>query len=164
MKLSEYKEKIIAKYGRKMWEQIEKSYVYKLYTATEEEQLKEVQENGLAIQYIDNPSEEMKLYAIKKNGVAIKYIKNPTEEMKLEAIKQNKNVIECIDNPSEEIQLIAVKGDPLAILEINNPTDKVIQEAIKEFDIDDTCNLKYMLRFIENDLKEDKKEETNDTI
>ena len=84
--------------------------------------------------------------------------------MQYYAIRKNPYAIQYIDTPSEEIQLIAVKGDPLAILKINNPTDKVIQEAIKKFDIDDTCNLKYMLRFIENDLKEDKKEETNDTI
>ena len=156
MKLSEYKEKIIAKYGRKVWEKIEESYVYKLYTATEEEQLKEVQKNGLAIKFINNPSEEMKLEALKKDGYAIQYINNPTEEMKLEAIKQNEDVIECINNPSEKIQLIAVKNNGNNIECINNPTDKVIQEAIKEFDIDVTYNLKYMLRFLENDLKEEK--------
>ena len=164
MKLSEYKEKIIAKYGRKVWEKIEKLYVYKIYTAPEEEQLKEVQKNGLAIQFINNPNEEIKLEALKNDGYAIQYINNPTEEMKLEAIKQNEDVIECIDNPSEKIQLIAVKQNGNNIVDINNPTDKVIQEAIKKFDIDDTCNLKYMLRFIENDLKEEKREATNDTI
>ncbi len=162
MKLSEFKEKIIAKYGREVWEKIEESYVYKIYTAPEEEQLKVVQKNGYDIQFINNPTEKIKMEALKKDGYAIQYINKPTEEMKLEAIKQNEDVIECINNPSEEIQLIAVKNNGNNIVEINNPTDKVIQEAIKEFDIDNTCNLKYMLRFIENDLKEEKREATNE--
>lgn len=142
MKFSEFKEKIIVTRGKEEWERIEYSDELKVYKAPEEKQLKVVKNTGYAIQYINNPTKKMQYYAIRKNPYAIQYI----------------------DNPSEEIQLIAVKGDPLAILKINNPTDKVIQEAIKKFDIDDTYNLKYMLRFIENDLKEDKKEETNDTI
>lgn len=142
MKFSEFKEKIIVTRGKEEWERIEYSDELKVYKAPEEKQLKVVKNTGYAIQYINNPTKKMQYYAIRKNPYAIQYI----------------------DTPSEEIQLIAVKGDPLAILKINNPTDKVIQEAIKKFDIDDTCNLKYMLRFIENDLKEDKKEETNDTI
>ena len=142
MKFSEFKEKIIVTRGKEEWERIEYSDELKVYKAPEEKQLKVVKNTGYAIQYINNPTKKMQYYAIRKDPYAIQYI----------------------DTPSEEIQLIAVKGDPLAILKINNPTDKVIQEAIKKFDIDDTCNLKYMLRFIENDLKEDKKEETNDTI
>ena len=142
MKVSEFKEKIIVTRGKEEWERIEYSDELKVYKAPEEKQLKVVKNTGYSIQYINNPTKKMQYYAIRKNPYAIQYI----------------------DNPSEEIQLIAVKGDPLTILKINNPTDKVIQEAIKKFDIDDTYNLKYMLRFIENDLKEDKKEETNDTI
>ena len=138
MKLSEFKEKVIEIHGREVWEEVEKSYVYKTYTAPEEEQLKEVQGSGYAIQYINNP----------------------TEKMKLEAIKQNEDVIECIDNPSEEMQLIAVKNNGNNIIEIHNPTDKVIQEAIKKIDINNIYNLKYMLRHIENDLKQEREEQT----
>lgn len=160
MKLSEFKEKVIEIHGREVWEEVEKSYVYKTYTAPEEEQLKEVQGSGYAIQYINNPSEEIKLEALKKDGYAIQYINNPTEKMKLEAIKQNEDVIECIDNPSEEMQLIAVKNNGNNIIEIHNPTDKVIQEAIKKIDINNIYNLKYMLRHIENDLKQEREEQT----
>ena len=138
MKLSEYKEKIIAKYSREIWEKIEESYAYKTYTAPEEEQLKAVQKRGYVIQYIDNPS----------------------EEVQLEAVKQNDGAIQCINNPSEEMQLIAVKNNGNNITEINNPTDKVIQEAIKKIDINNTYNLKYMLRHIENDLKQEREEQT----
>lgn len=138
MKLSEFKEKVIEIHGREVWEEVEKSYVYKTYTAPEEEQLKKVQGSGYAIQYIDNPS----------------------EEVQLEAVKQNDSAIQCINNPSEEMQLIAVKNNGNNITEIHNPTDKVIQEAIKKIDINNIYNLKYMLRHIENDLKQEREEQT----
>lgn len=182
MTLSEFKEKVIEIHGKETWDYIIGTEVYKLYTAPEEEQLKAVQqdeyniiyinnpseemkleavkENGLAIQCINNPSKEVQLKAVKSNGYAIQYINNPTEEMKLEAVKQKGYAIEYIDNPSEEIQLIAVKQDSTNIVDINNPTDKVIQELIEKIDIDNTCNFKYILRFLENDLKEEREEQT----
>lgn len=160
MKLSEFKEKIIAKYSREIWEKIEESYAYKTYTAPKEEQLKAVQKRGYAIQYINNPSEEVKLEAVKQDGYVIQYIDNPSEEVQLEAVKQNDSAIQCINNPSEEMQLIAVKNNGNNITEINNPTDKVIQEAIRKIDINNTYNLKYMLRHIENDLKQESEEQT----
>ena len=80
--------------------------------------------------------------------------------MQLVAVKQNGYAIEYIDNPSEEIQLIALKQDSNNIVDINNPTDKVIQELIEKIDIDNTCNFKYILRFLENDLKEKREEQT----
>jgi hypothetical protein len=116
MKLSEFKEKVIKEYGEEEWKKIENSYVYEAYSATEEEQI--------------------------------------------EAVKQDGYVIQCINNPSEEMQLIAVKNNGNNITEINNPTDKVIQEAIKKIDINNTYNLKYMLRHIENDLKQESEEQT----
>lgn len=89
MKLSEFKEKVIEGYGEEEWKEIENSYVYKAYSATEEEQIE------------------------------------------------------------------AVKQDGYTITDINNPTDKVIKEAIKNIKIDYAYNLKYILRFLENDLKEE---------
>lgn len=182
MKLSEFKEKVIKLKGQEVWDYIVGTEAYKIYTAPEEEQLKAVQQDeyniiyidnpseemklealknsGNIIQYINNPTEEMQLKAVKSNGYAIQYINNPTEEMKLVAVKQKGYAIEYIDNPSEEIQLIAVKQDSTNIVDINNPTDKVIQELIEKIDIDNTCNFKYILRFLENDLKEEREEQT----
>lgn len=131
MKLSELKNKIIKKYGKKGWQRLENLEEYKKYVALEEEQ-------------IEN---------IKKCPISIKYINNPSENIQLLAVKQDGYVIEHIDNPSEKIQLEAVKKNVYSIACIHNPTDKVIQKAIKEFDIDDVCNLKYIFKFIENDLK-----------
>lgn len=136
MKLSEYKEMVIEIYSKEAWEEIEESYIYKKYTAPEEEQLQVVKEDGYDIEYINNPSEKIKLEAVKENGLAI----------------------ECINNPSEEVQLEAIKEDVRAIRYIKNPTEKVLQESIKGFGMGNTYNLKYMLKFLENDLQEDKRE------
>ena len=133
MKLSEFKEKVIEGYGEEEWKEIENSYVYKAYSATEEEQIE----------------------AVKQDGTIIRYINNPSKELQLEAVKANGNAIEYMNNPSEEVQLEAVKQDGYTITDINNPTDKVIKEAIKNIKIDYAYNLKYILRFLENDLKEE---------
>lgn len=139
MKLSEFKNFIINKFGKEKWEKYKGAYGYKIYSATEEEQLKIVQKEGTDIQYISNPTEKIQLEAVKKNGYAIRFIKNP----------------------SEKVQLLAVKQDGYALHYINNPSEKVMQQAIKGINYlyDGEC----LLRHLENDLK-DKREVTNDTI
>jgi hypothetical protein len=67
------------------------------------------QNDGLAIQYIKNPSEEIKLTAVKQNGLIIKYIKNPSEEIKSTAVEQNGLAIQHIKNPSKEVKLAAAR-------------------------------------------------------
>lgn len=143
MKLSEFKEKVIEIHGREVWEQIEKSYEYEVYKDTEEEQLKEVQENGLAIQFINNPSLKVQFYAIRKDPYAIQYIDNPIEELQLEAIKKN----------------------PFVIGYMKNPTEDVLKEAIKQMEYDKAPTWKYIdfFKHLENDLKEERKVK-NDTI
>ena len=155
MKLSEFKEKVIEEYGEEEWKEIENSYVYKIYTAPEEEQIEAVKQDGIYIQYIHNPSKELQLEAVKENGNALVYINNPSEEVQIEAVKENGNVIKYINNPSEKVQIEAVKQVGYTIRDINNPTDKVIKEAIKNIEIDYAYNLEYILRFLENDLKEE---------
>lgn len=141
MKLSEFKKNVIEIHGIEAWEEMEESYIYKLYTAPEEEQLQAVKEDGYDIEYMNNPSEEIQLEAVRQNGYSI----------------------QCINNPSEEVQLEAIKEDGLTIRYVKNPTEKMLQEAIKGFDMNNTYKLKYMLKFLENDLNEER-EATNDTI
>lgn len=144
MKLSEFKEKIIVTRGKEEWERIEYSDEFKVYKAPEEKQLKVVKNTGYAIQYINNPTKKMQYYAIRKDPYAIQYIDNPTEELQLEAVRKK----------------------PLSIININNLTENALQEAIKEMDNQKIPTWQYIdfLKYLENDLKEDKKEETNDTI
>jgi hypothetical protein cdifQCD-7_19572 len=88
MKLSEYKEKIISKYGNELWEEIERSYAYLVYKAPEEEQLEMVKRNPYAIKFINNSTEEMQIEAIKCYDEALQYINNPTDNLIEEAIKE----------------------------------------------------------------------------
>ena len=46
-------------------------------------ELEAVKQNGLAVQYIDNPSEEVQLEAVKQNGGAIKYIAKPSIKLRI---------------------------------------------------------------------------------
>lgn len=129
MKLSEFKEYIINKFGEKSWENYENTYAYSIYSSNEEEQKKVLQKDGTNIRYINNPSEEVQFEAIKENGYAIQFINNPSEEIQFEAIKQN----------------------PLSIIDIKNPSEKLIEEAVKG--INYSFDSGYLLRHIENDLK-----------
>ena len=89
MKLSKFKEKIIANYGKSMWKAIEESVQYKIYTSTEDEQLERIKQNEYIIRYIKNPTEEMQLEAVKNDYITIKYINNPTDKVIEEVIKNN---------------------------------------------------------------------------
>lgn len=80
MKLSEYKEKIISKYGMKLWEKIENSHDYKVFIAPEEEQLTYIKRNPFDIKYINNPTEEMQHEAINYDNIIILCINNPTDK------------------------------------------------------------------------------------
>ena len=53
--------------------------------------------DGMAIEYIKNPSEEIQLKVVNINGRLIKHIDNPTEDVVLAAVKQNKNSIKFIN-------------------------------------------------------------------
>lgn len=110
MKLSEFKEIILRKFGEKGWEELKNSSEYLTYNATEKKVLEK----------------------IKNNNEDIRYINNPTEEMQLEVMKRS--------NPFYYIQLI------------NIPTKKVLQEVINRADT--IHDYKYILKHIENDLKE----------
>lgn len=131
MKLSEFKNKVIELKGNKMWEQIENSIGYKIYTAPEEEQLDELEEDGTVIQYIKNPTKEMKVLAVKETIQAMNYI----------------------DDPSEEVQLEAIKKDPRILKNIKKPTEKVIRKAIKG--INEYYDFTYILKHLENNLNEE---------
>lgn len=109
MKLSEFKDYIINKYGEKEWKNYESTYAYFIHSLTEEEQLKVVQITGTKIRYINNPSEEIQLGAVKENGYALEYIDNPSEEVIIEAIHNTPYAIQYLSNPSEKNTIISCK-------------------------------------------------------
>ncbi len=65
--------------------------------------------------------EEYALIALNNNGMVLQQIKNPTQEMMKIAVRNNPNVIRYIPNPSFEIQMLAVSIDPNMIEKIKDP-------------------------------------------
>lgn len=62
MKLSEFKQMVIELRGKKDWEKVENSNTYKIYKASEKEQLDAIREKNSDISdigSINNPSEEL---------------------------------------------------------------------------------------------------------
>ena len=103
-----------------------------IHNPSEDAMLHAVKENGLAIQYIHNPSEDVMLHAVKDDGLAIKYIKNPSEDVMLHAVKQNGYAIQFIHNPSEDVMIHAVMQNGWAIQFIHNPSEDVMLHAVKQ--------------------------------
>ena len=88
--------------------------------------IKQVKENPMLLENIDNPSDEVIKAALKKNGVVIKFIKDQSYEM-----RSNPLSIEYMENLEEELQVLAVKLLWNSIKLIKNPSNKVQEEAVK---------------------------------
>lgn len=56
-----------------------------------------VQQNGLALQYVENQTPEICLAAVRKNGRALQHVKNQTPEICLAAVRQNPKIEQKID-------------------------------------------------------------------
>ena len=98
-------------------------------------QLAAVENHGLSIQFIKNPSLAVQLAAVRENGDAIKHIKNPCLEVQLEAVQNYGGAIYYILDkgfvPSIALQRIAVLNDPTwaleGMIEHDFPISKMIQ-------------------------------------
>ena len=80
-----------------------------------------VQQNGLAIRFVKEPSEEECRLAVQENGCAIQYIKEPSEEVGRLAVQENGCAIQYIKEPSEEVRRLAVQRNGCAITYIKEP-------------------------------------------
>ena len=92
MKLSEFKQMVIELRGKKDWEKVENSNTYKIYKASEKEQLDAIREKNSDISdigSINNPSEELQLEAVKKEPWNIMFIKNPTDKVIAEVLNSD---------------------------------------------------------------------------
>jgi hypothetical protein len=116
-----------------------------------------LQQNGFAIQYIDNPTIQMKDVAIQQNGLSIQYIDNleeyqlslaiennpksiiystnniqHTDIIYLKTIKQNGMLLKHCYNCGTQIKLIALHQNGFAIQYIDNPTIQMKDVAIQQ--------------------------------
>ena len=91
-----------------------------------------VQQNGIAIMYIKEPSEEVRRLAVQRNGCTIMYIKKPSEEVCRLAVQENGLAIMYIKEPSEEVRRLAVQKNGYAIKYIKEPTEELYRLAVQE--------------------------------
>ncbi len=90
MKLSEFKEIILRKFGEKGWEEFKNSTEYLTYNATEKKVLEKIKNNNENIRYINNPTEEMQLEVMKRSNpfYYIQLINIPSKKVLQEAINR----------------------------------------------------------------------------
>nr|DAU92540.1 MAG TPA: hypothetical protein [Caudoviricetes sp.] len=90
MKLSEFKEIILRKFGEKGWEEFKNSSEYLTYNATEKKVLEKIKNDNENIRFINNPTEEMQLEVMKRSNpfYYIQLINIPTKKVLQEAINR----------------------------------------------------------------------------
>lgn len=89
--------------------------------------ISDLQEDGLSIEHVDNPSIEFQLTAIEQNPWAIAHMENPNIQTLLKAIDKNGFTVIFAKKQSQKLQIRAVKQNPCVIYILNNPTKKVLQ-------------------------------------
>jgi len=90
--------------------------------------------NGLALQYVLNPTYELQKMAVTQNPFAIQFVLNQTEELCTIAIRENGRVLRYITNPSDNICKLAVQRDGYAIQDVERSmiTQDILELAIKQ--------------------------------
>lgn len=90
-------------YANQVYQQINSRTVEQL----EENQIKSVMQDGLALAFIENPSQDICFLALRQTGLALRHINNPTHEMILVALAQNPTAIVFLTNPDEHYLRVA---------------------------------------------------------
>jgi hypothetical protein len=94
-----------------------------------------VEENGTALQYVDDEykTNDLLMAAVKSSCQALKYIPEQTDEICLYAIKHNPNALEYITNQKLEYCLIALKKNGCAIKYIKDQTPELCLAAVNMY-------------------------------
>lgn len=91
-----------------------------------------LQNNGLLLQHIPEPTEDEINIAISENGLAIQYVKNQTIEIVKKAIDSNPSALRFVDTKYTDIMKQIIRNDPHLIKHWNYNDDENIKELIKE--------------------------------
>ncbi len=93
-----------------------------------------VEQNVLALDYVEYPRQFLIDLAFSLNGIALKYINNPTEEQCIDAVTRNPMAIEFVPDSykTSQIQNLALLGGPQVIPFIGIPeNEEMILKIIK---------------------------------
>lgn len=93
-----------------------------------------VEQNVLALDYVEYPRQFLIDLAFSLDGIALKYINNPTEEQCIDAVTRNPKAIEFVPDEfkTESLQNLALLGGPEMIPYIGVPaSEEMILQIIK---------------------------------
>lgn len=94
-------------------------------------------------------TKEQNIYLLSINGLALQYIIEPTMEMRKTALKQTYKALIFIEEPTEDEILDTLRTEPVAIQYLSNPDVKMQLEAISKY----TC----AVEFIRGELSDETK-------
>ena len=86
--------------------------------------------NGLALNFVENPTHEQIVIALKQNGKAIQFVKNVNTEYSLLAVNQTVQALRYIKNPTDEVMIAAARETEKALLLIEDKSKRAEIRAI----------------------------------
>ena len=98
----------------------------------EEELIRQVRENPIALGSIKEQTEAICMAAVKVRGYALGFVKNQTEKICLAGVKENGRSLSYVKNQTEAICLEAVKQDGYAYRYCEIITEDIAYEAISK--------------------------------
>lgn len=102
-----------------------------------------VKQNGMALQFVTNQNDEICVIAITNNPKSFKYVKHPTMSLCREAIDCNPSVLEFIVHPPMHLCLKALHMDGLLLRLIDHPPLLLCTVAVRQ----NVCAVKYVPKF-----------------
>ncbi len=95
----------------------------------------DVKNNGLLLQYIENPSEELCILALENNSAIFSIIENKTKKICIIGLNKNPFLLRFIENQDDELCQIAIKNNPFTIKHCINKTFELCKLAF-QYDIE----------------------------
>lgn len=92
--------------------------------------LRAVEQNGLALQYIDDQTLTLCLTAVKQNGLALRYCKYKPNYICQEAVANDGLALYYVEHQDFDLCVLAVKQNPLALRFVNDQSLEICRTAI----------------------------------
>jgi len=91
-----------------------------------------VQQNGLALQYVQNQTDEICRLAVQQNGLTLQYVQNQTDEICKLAVQKNGLALQYVQSQTEELCKLAVQQNGRALQYVQIQTDELCKLAVRE--------------------------------
>jgi len=91
-----------------------------------------VQQNGYALEYINEQTEELCKLAVQQNGYALQFVKEQTEEICKLAVQQNGYALDYVKEQTPEICKLAVQQQGCALQFVKEQTPEIYKLAVQQ--------------------------------